>query len=46
MESINIQPTVDTDNGVIRVSSDDSYEFLSSTDAPPGFEYKWPNEKN
>jgi len=42
MSSVNINPTIDTDNGIIRVPSDDSYEFLSSTDAPPGFEYKWP----
>lgn len=45
MSTIGIEPTIDTTNGIIRVSSDDSYTFLSSTKAPPGFKYKWPDQK-
>jgi hypothetical protein len=45
LSSIGITPSIDTDNGIIRISSQDSDEFFSSTEAPPGFEYKWPNKE-
>lgn len=47
MSSVDIDYTFDSDRGIIRISSKDSREFLSSTSPPPGFKYKWENdEKN
>jgi len=46
ISSIGINPTIDNNNGVIRINSKQSREFLNSTNPPPGFEYKWPNNKN
>lgn len=43
LSSVGINPSIDADNGIIRVHSQDSNDFFSSTEAPPGFEYKWPN---
>jgi len=34
--------TFNTDKGIIRINSSDSKKFWQITEAPPGFDYKWP----
>jgi hypothetical protein len=44
LKQIGIDAEADATHGTIRVSSSDSDKFFDMTEAPPGFEYKWPNK--
>lgn len=44
LDSIDITAIADESHGTIRITSEDSTEFFNSTEAPPGFEYKWPHK--